>query len=180
MSVRDLAWTDFTGWLDLYYTRYEEVEKNPDLGVSLRATRPSLAEESELFGQVMRGVADRDLVASVAEEEGRLVGVCTVDRRGHHLEDRHIGVLGIEVHPDRRGQGIGDALLRHALSKCPGLFEIVELKVVAVNERAIRLYRRHGFEVYGRQPRSFKRDGRYLDELLMWRPVDDPGTAGTG
>lgn len=156
MPVRDLAWTDFSGWVDLYYSRYTEVEKNPDLGVHLLPNRPSLAEE-----------------------EGRLVGVCTVGRRGRHLEDRHIGVLGIGVDPDRRGRGIGDALLGHAVAKCRGLFEVVELKVVAVNARAIRLYRRHGFEVYGQQPRSFRRGERYLDELLMWRPVDDPATAGT-
>lgn len=171
MAVRDLDWNDFEGWVDLYYARYEEVERNPDLGVYLFPTRPSRAEEATVFAQFMKGVLDRDIVVAVAERDGRLEGVCSVHRRGRHLEDRHLGTLGIYVHPDRRGQGVGDALLGAALERCRGLFEIVELKVVATNP-ARRLYERHGFRPFGEQPRSFKRGDRYLNDLLMWRPVE--------
>ena len=100
------------------------------------------------------------------------VGACTVTRRGHHVEDQHIGVLGIEVHPDWRGRGVGTALLEEALRGSATRFEIVELRVLGINERAIRLYQKYGFREFGRQPRSFKRGDRYLEDVLMWRPVD--------
>jgi ribosomal protein S18 acetylase RimI-like enzyme len=176
MRVRPLAWSDFSGWVDLYYSRYDEVGRNPDLGVYLQEKRPSVPEEAALFGQVMKQVLAGDIVASVAEEEGKLVGTCTVFRRGHHVEDCHLGELAIAVHPEWRGKGVGDALMSDALRRCRGVFEIVELKVVAVNEHALHLYRKHGFEVHGRQPRAFKRGDRYLDDVLMWRAIE-PATS---
>lgn len=172
MRVRALSWNDFEGWVELYLTRYEEIGRNPDLGVYLQPTKPTLPEEAALFGQVMKQVLAGDRVVSVAEAEGKLVGVCMVARRGHHLEDRHLGDLGIALHPGWRGRGFGDALMRDALEKCRGIFEVVELKVVALNEGAVRLYRKHGFEVYGREPRAFKRGDRYLDEFLMRRDIE--------
>ncbi len=172
MRVRPLEWTDFPGWVDLYYSRYEEIGRNPDLGVYLQASRPTLPEEAALFGQVMKAVLAGDAVIRIAEEAGRLVGTCTVWRRGQHLEDRHLGELGIAVHPEFRGRGFGDALLGETLERCRGVFEVVELKVVAVNERAVGLYRKHGFEVCGREPRAFKRGDRYLDEILMSRAIE--------
>ncbi len=172
MGVRDLAWRDFPGWVALYYSRYEEVRTNPDLGLYLRPLRPSVAEESALFGAVMKGIAEGDIVAVVAEEEGALAGVCTVQRKGHHLEDCHVGILAVAVRAGSRGRGLGDALLTGALERCRGVFEIVELTVVALNEGAIRLYRKHGFEISGRHPRGFKRGDRYLDDLLMWRAIE--------
>lgn len=172
MRVRGLTWGDFQGWVDLYYSRYEEIGRNPDLGVYLLATRPSLSDEATVFGQVMKAVLAGDMLACVAEEAGRFVGLCTIGRRGHHVEDQHVGVLGVAVRPERRGRGIGEALLRRALEESRGVFEIVELKLVSVNERAMRLYRRHGFEVCGRLPRAFKRGDRYLDDVLMWRAIE--------
>jgi len=174
MGVRDLVWTDFSGWVELYYSRYEEIERNPDLGVYLHASRPTESEEAVLFGQLMKAVLDHDLVAAVFETDGRMVGTCTVGRSGHHLEDRHVGQLGIAVHPDWRGKGVGHALLEYVLERCRGTFEIVELKVVTINSTAIRLYQRHGFTECGRLPRSFKRGDRYLDELVMSRPIEPP------
>ncbi len=175
MDVRDLAWNDFDGWVDLYYGRYEELGGNPDLGVYFFPERPSRAEEVRVFAEFMKGVLDRDVVTVVAPEGRGLAGVCSVHRRGRHLEDRHLGTLGIFVRADRRGRGVGDALLRAALDRCRGLFEIVELRVVATNP-ARHLYERHGFRVFGEQPRSFKRGTRYLNDVLMWRPVEPAPT----
>jgi len=52
-----------------------------------------------------------------------------------------------------------------------GKFEIVELLVTSTIEAARRLYLRNGFEGRGRLPLSFRRGSRYLDEMLMSRPV---------
>jgi ribosomal protein S18 acetylase RimI-like enzyme len=178
VKVRDLNWNDFQQWAELYYSRYDEIAENPDLGIYLYPEKPTIAQEAAVFGEFMKGVLDHDLVAVVAEEGSILVGGCTVGRRGHHLEDRHIGSLGIAVQPRSRGKGVGTALMRDALQKCQGRFEIVELRVLATNAPALRLYRRFGFQEFGRQPRSFKRGDRYLDDVLMWRSVAAPAPTG--
>ena len=179
MAVRDVRWADFDGWMDLYLTRFEEIRTNPDLGVYLVESRPTRAQEAALFSEVYRKVRSGDAVVAVAERGGRVVGLCSIHRRGNHLEDRHLGELAIAVHPESRGQGIGSELLEFALHRCQGKFEIVQLSVLENNVRAIELYQRFGFQTCGRWPRSFKRAGRYLDEILMWRPVTDPSVTGS-
>jgi ribosomal protein S18 acetylase RimI-like enzyme len=176
MEFRDLRWTDFDGWVDLYYGRYEEVLTHPELGVYLMRRKPSLGEEAAHFGTVHRRLLDGSGVAVVADDGRRIAGTCTVMRAGEHAEDAHLGSLGIAVRPEARRQGIGSALLGHALERSRGRFEIVQLSVLDVNETARRLYERHGFQTCGRVPRAFKRDGRYFDELLMWRPIEPPAS----
>jgi putative acetyltransferase len=176
VNVRDLRWNDFDGWVALYYSRYDELATNPQLGVFTMESRPNLGEESTLFGSVWKQILSGDMVASVAEDEGVVVGLCTVVRKGHR-EDRHVATLGIAVRPGRRGQGIGTALMRHALAKCDGRFEIVTLAVIAGNEAALRLYRRLGFVERGRLPRTFRRNGVDYDEIIMAKELGRPGAS---
>jgi ribosomal protein S18 acetylase RimI-like enzyme len=171
VNVRDLEWGDFQGWVALYYTRYDEVTTNRDLGIYTYESKPSLADEAALFGAVWKKVLAGDHVGAVGEDGGKLIGLCTISRKGQHLEDRHAGILGIAVHPNWRGRGLGSMLLAHALKRCEGKFEIVQLAVTEKNLQAQALYRRFGFVESGRLPRAFQRDGVYLDDILMWRAI---------
>ncbi|MCI4347199.1 MAG: hypothetical protein L3J97_01095 [Thermoplasmata archaeon] len=56
MMVRDLAWADFPRVVENYYALYEEVQGNPDLGISLFPVRPSLGEEREWFAHLFRRI----------------------------------------------------------------------------------------------------------------------------
>jgi RimJ/RimL family protein N-acetyltransferase len=174
LILRELAWTDFADWVEMYYARYEEILTNPSLGVLLREPRPSLADEAEFFGRLHRQILDGHVVCCVAEDDGHVVGTCSITRKGDHVEDRHVGTLAIGVRADRRGRGVGAALMQRALERCRGRFEVVELGVLAPNETAQRLYQKFGFQECGRLPRAFKRGGTYYDEVLMSRPVE-PG-----
>lgn len=179
MRVRNLEWGDFEGWVTLYYTRYDEVKTNKELGIYTYESKPSLPDEAKLFGDVWSSVLTGDLVASVGEDDGKLIGVCTIHRKGQHSEERHAGILAMMVHPEWRGRGLGRKLLSHALKMCEGKFEIVQLVVMEKNVAAQHLYRKFGFIESGRVPRAFKRDGAYFDDVLMWRPVA-PSTEPVG
>ncbi len=55
-------------------------------------------------------------------------------------------INNIAVGQERRGQGLGEALLLHVLERARGAgYRCVELDVTEANEGAIRFYRRHGF-----------------------------------
>jgi ribosomal protein S18 acetylase RimI-like enzyme len=55
--------------------------------------------------------------------------------------------LGLAVLPQHRSQGIGTRLMEHALQFCAENRTLsLDLKVHPTNEKAIRLYRRFGFE----------------------------------
>ena len=166
--LRDLEWTDFDALVENYYRCYDERAAGKPIWITLFAQKPSLDAEAQWFASLYRRVLEGTTVGAVAEVDRRAVGSCFVDRMGSGPDSdvSHVGELGILVHQDFRGRGIGTALLQEALRRCRGRLELVRLSVVANNEGAKKLYRSLGFEVCGRFPRAVKRGDQYFD--LEW------------
>jgi ribosomal protein S18 acetylase RimI-like enzyme len=163
MMIRSLAWGDYPQLAENYFALYDEVRENPDLGISLLPKRPTMSDEAEWFAQLYRRVLEGTSVAVVAEENGKVVGMCQVDRKVPHEEGRHIGVLGISVARAWRGRGIGRALLLDVIARCRDKFELLELSVYASNAAARQLYRSVGFQPWGTLPKGIRRGGRHTD-----------------
>ena len=78
----------------------------------------------------------------------------TGDPVGHasiNLADPDVARMGrILIDPDRRGHGLGNALVRAVLSHALSEMSIarIDLGVFAHNTPAVRLYQRHGFECH--------------------------------
>jgi RimJ/RimL family protein N-acetyltransferase len=86
----------------------------------------------------------------------------------------HQALLGMGIAEAWRGRGVGDALMRAALAWATAhpVIEIVTLGVFAVNEPAMRLYRRHGFVECGRLPRALRHpDGSEYENIEMYKRV---------
>lgn len=103
----------------------------------------------------------------VAISAGEVVGWCDVTPKERPIY-AHVGVLGMGLLPEFRGQGIGTDLIRRSLAaaKASG-FHRVELTVRENNTRAIELYKRVGFEIEGLQHDAVGVDGVYEDLILM-------------
>jgi ribosomal protein S18 acetylase RimI-like enzyme len=116
--------------------------------------------------------------------DGKIVGLARFVQDSGSPKERHKGsVYAMYVEPQARGQGIGSALLDAVIGHASGIVEQLRLGVVDDNAAAIRLYEKHGFEVYGREMRALKSDGRYFDEVLMVRyfaGVSSPPPKGGG
>ena len=103
----------------------------------------------------------------IAEEEstGRILGLYilhpnNIGRCGH------ISNASYAVSTEARGQGVGEALVRHCLEKGRELgFRILQFNaVVADNHAALHLYEKLGFVRLGVIPGGFlKKDGTYQD-----------------
>ncbi|CAN7680940.1 GNAT family N-acetyltransferase [Bosea sp. LjRoot237] len=65
----------------------------------------------------------------------------------YHPEAPHWYLPLIGTDPARQGQGIGSALMRHALARCDR--DGVAAYLESSNPRNIPLYQRHGFEILG-------------------------------
>jgi GNAT superfamily N-acetyltransferase len=112
-------------------------------------------------------------VAHVADEGARVVGTYTLRPNQPGLGD-HIANCAYMTHPDARGRGIGGAMCEHSLAAARehGYTAMQFNFVVASNESAIRLWRKHGFAVVGRVPGAFRH--RLLgptDVLIMHRTL---------
>jgi len=78
----------------------------------------------------------------------------------------HIANAGYFVVPALRGQGAGEALVRHSLDEARRLgFDALQFNLVFESNPARRLYERLGFEVVGRIPDAV--DGEAA--IVYWR-----------
>ena len=166
--IRELRWDDMRALIDNYYAYYDEMKNsNPDLGLIFYNEKPGFESEVNWFTNTYRDLLKGDVVAMVAEEDDKVVGMCDVHRLRPGSEISHTGNLGIAILDGYRNRGIGKELMSRTIEECRGKFETLILAAFAINERAISLYRKLGFVEHGRLPRAVKRDGKYYDEVHM-------------
>ncbi|WPX08248.1 GNAT family N-acetyltransferase [Caldicellulosiruptor danielii] len=84
---------------------------------------------------------------------------------------RHSAALGIMVHPEYQGKGIGTALLKKVIELADNWLMLLrlELTVFVENERAVKLYQSLGFQIEGIKKYAAIRNGKYADVYLMAR-----------
>lgn len=133
------------------------------------AISPMPEEGSAFFDHYHR--PEQFLVAE--DESGRLAGFVRVVQpvpleTGAHVRQ----VQGLAVDPMDRGRGLGRALLEAACEEArrQGANRIT-LRVLSTNHVARRLYEKAGFAVEGVLPGEFFIEGRYVDDILMGRPL---------
>ena len=103
----------------------------------------------------------------VAVVDDKVVGWCDVVRVERPVH-AHVGVLGMGLLPEFRGQGHGRALIKTVLVDAHRVgISRVELTVHADNDRAIALYERVGFVREGVKRYAACIDGCYIDCILM-------------
>lgn len=154
--------------VDNYYSYYDEVKfRDPELGLIFFHTRPNEENEVHWFTSLYREVLAGNAISLVAEEGGKVVGMCDVHRLRPGSEISHTGVLGIAIREGYRDRGIGKNLMSATLEACRGHFEIIVLAVFAGNERALSMYKKLGFVEHGRLENAVRRGDRYFDEIHM-------------
>ena len=140
-----------------------------------------LGKPSERLVQSEAFIASMDqfehsMVAVSTDTPGQetVLGVCGLSVL-RNPRCRHVGSLGMMVHKDYQGQGIGAALLQSVLDLADNWLMLlrVELEVFADNSRAIGLYERFGFEREGLRRMGAARNGVYVDEVYMARLKPD-------
>ena len=145
-----------------------EKRHHADLGVVIdqKATR---ASESEYLEKVLTGIRKGDVISVAAEVDGEVAGNSEITRRSSSRETWHVGVLGIAVLHPYRSAGLGEAMMQTLLkeAKRAGI-ELIELEVFALNDKARRLYERHGFKEVGVVPGKIRRGRRRLDIVVMY------------
>lgn len=101
----------------------------------------------------------------------RVVGTLGLNTFPGRPRRRHAGAIGMGVHDEWQGKGIGTALMRAVIDLADNWLNLarLELEVYTDNEAAIRLYERFGFEREGRLRQYAYREGRYVDAFVMGR-----------
>lgn len=112
--------------------------------------------------------------------DGKVVGTAGIDAVGEKEKIRHRAEFGISIEKEYWGLGIGYALTMACIecARRAGYAQL-ELDVVGENRHAIALYKKAGFEEYGRNPRGFRsRKTGWQELVLMRKKLDGPDLLG--
>lgn len=156
IQIRHLEATDSHDIFDIY--RHPSVSENT-------SQKPYLSSD-----QVERLFGHSDHFTLVAELSEKVVGHITLFMTTK-VRDRHCAGLGIAIHPEAQGKGIGKTLMQEVVNQADNWLNLVrlELEVHADNHSAIALYERVGFQLEGTKRLSTFKAGKYIDMLLMSR-----------
>lgn len=112
-----------------------------------------------------------------AEYEDRLIGMTGIARGSSPKTRQGAWIWGVYVTPPWRGLRIAQEVINLCLTWATAReVVVVKLGVSATNQAAIRCYERCGFASYGTEPRAIFYEGKYYDEYLMCRSLDDSTT----
>jgi putative acetyltransferase len=83
----------------------------------------------------------------------------------------HVGAIGMAVHDQWQGQGIGTRLVQAAIDLADRWLKLRRLELVAYtdNDRALALFKKFGFEIEGLLRKHSIRDGSYVDAYMLSR-----------
>jgi ribosomal protein S18 acetylase RimI-like enzyme len=137
-------------------------EEPPAFG-SLPEDEPAASETAEKLA------ASDDRCYFGAFHDGQLIGIVRLSRNSAPNEKHRAYLGGLYVLPHFRRSGCGRALVREALSRAANAPDIrrINLAVVTGQKAAIRLYQSLGFYIYGTEPETFSKAGRFYDEHSM-------------
>lgn len=128
---------------------------------SAAETRQQLEKASETTSQLV----------AIQSSTGQLVGVITLMRFSRARQ--HVGCIGMAVHDDYQGQGIGSQLLAEVVDIADRWLNLkrLELTVFTDNSAAVHLYKKIDFVIEGTLKKYAFRAGNYLDAYTMARVV---------
>jgi putative acetyltransferase len=109
----------------------------------------------------------------VACIDGEVVGHLNLMTRPDSPRRKHAGGIGMGVHDDWQGKGVGSALMEALIDLADNWLNLtrLELTVYIDNEPAVKLYQKYGFEIEGQLRRYAFRAGQYVDVYHMARLV---------
>jgi len=107
----------------------------------------------------------------VACEGPEVVGHLNVHTYPLRPRRQHVGQIGMAVHDDWQGKGVGSSLMQAAVDVADNWLNLrrLGLEVFTDNDSAVQLYKKFGFVIEGTSLQYAYRDGQYVDVYIMAR-----------
>ncbi len=123
-------------------------------------------EKKMLYDEILYNKMAYYVMALYEDKRAGYVGVW--------LTEPNAEIINIVLKPEMMGKGIGKALIEHVISHCKKKhIKKISLEVRPSNNRALRFYQRHGFEVVHTRKQYYQ---DHEDAYLMVKEVHDDCT----
>ncbi|WP_341785751.1 MULTISPECIES: GNAT family N-acetyltransferase [Sodalis] len=141
---------------------------------SFETEPPSLAEMLARRASVL----EKGLPWLTAKRDGQVLGYCYLGLYRTRYAYRFTVEDSVYVHPDWGGQGIGSLLLSQAIGRAErgGWRQMLAIIGNSENRGSIRLHEKLGFSQTGIMTAVGFKHGRWVDTLLMQRPLGEGQT----
>jgi phosphinothricin acetyltransferase len=143
--------------------------------VTFEEDPPAVTHWRRKFGSC----AERRLPFLVAEADGMVAGYAYASPWRPKPAYRHTAEDSVYLAPECRGRGLGGLLLDALLAACPpaGVQQVVAVIADTGDPASVALHRARGFTEAGRLSQVGRKQGRWIDTVLMQRAVG-PGQGG--
>jgi len=120
------------------------------------------------FKPIFTDLLEKEIIY-IFENAGAAAGMFKLVPYTHRTS--HVAYLGgLAIHPSQSGKGLGSLMMKEIMdyAREKGLLRI-ELSAAVINEKAIRLYEKAGFQKEGilRKYTHLKKENQFLDEVMM-------------
>lgn len=168
ITLRFPKWED----LDLMLAYINALSKEDtfiSIGEGKEVTRKEqIAYLTNVFSQMEQG----DMVQVIACYNDQLIGISEITRITKGIRQKHVGIIGISIAKEYRGDGIGKTLITTVLEEAKKIrIRLVKLTVYSLNEQARRLYATVGFAEGGVIPGAILYKGDYIDEVHLYKKL---------
>ena len=157
MQIRSLTQKDWLIWKKI---RLEALKDSPENFGSAHE------EESNWKGSDFRNSLQKNNIFGAFINHELIA--CAGFYKMNSLKTKHRGVIwGVYTQPEQRLKGASNSLIEAIIIHAKEHVIQIHLTCVTTNLGAIKLYQKHGFLIYGTEPRSLKIDDIFFDEHLM-------------
>lgn len=132
----------------------------------------TLKDEIKYLKDQLKLIEQKNSVRLLVFFDSKLIGITEINMRDK--TEKHVGILGISVAKDFRGEGLGKLLMELILKEAEkemSDLKIVTLEVYSTNDIAKKMYEKFGFERYGLLPEGITRGGKFEDAILMYKNI---------
>ena len=132
----------------------------------------TLDEEKKYLESLLEKIEKKEAVKLFAFYQNQLIALA--DIKLLDKTSNHVGVFGITVDKQFRGEGIGKKLMNLVIEEAKK--NLVKLKIITLgvfsnNPIACKIYGKMGFTQYGKLPKGILHRKKYVDHIFMYKNI---------
>lgn len=138
-----------------------------DTFVLLNGETLTLEEEQKYMKEAIEGIEQNKKIHLIATVDGAFAANCSVHREKRRKS--HVGEIAISVAPPFREEGIGSLLMQALIDEGKKIgITLFTLTCFEINERALHVYDKIGFQRAGVIPRAYSYHGGFENEVILY------------